>query len=463
MTRLNAVIVLHTNDIHGRIDGLARIATLVESIRAENSKTPVLYFDLGDVEEASVRLSNVTKGTGMHRLLSVAGCDAAAVGNAAPSRYGPVVLQEHAAAAAYPLLLANLRLPDGAPVPGAQPSVMIDVGPLRLGLIGVTSEMFGVYEESFGLRTPPVVPLIRELAAALRQDGADAVVLLSHMGLEEDREIAAAAPDLDLVLGGHSHNLLPEGEWVNGVPVAHAGQYAEHLGRVDLQWDGERLAVTRMQATPVGLDVEPSPTVMNEAAAIEVGVREMLDEVIGELAGPLDFAANRECGVANLAADMLRERMAADVGVVAAGQAFTGPLPAGPLHRGALWDVCPSTANPGAVALTGAQLSAFIARGLDPVFAADRPHGLRGQMRGLFHLSGACLRNGQLLVGDEPVQGEREYRVAATDWELEPYGEYAPESWGLKPAYETPTIMREALEAYIAAHSPLRVTMGRLG
>src|SRR5215216_5600378 len=89
-----------------------------------------------------------------------------------------------------------------------------------------------------------------------------------------------------------------------------------------------------------------------------------------ELSQPLDFASDRECGVGNLVADMLRERMGAEVGLVAIGQAFDGPLPGGPLKRMTLWEVCASPANPGAVTLTGAQLQALVARGVDPAFAA---------------------------------------------------------------------------------------------
>lgn len=114
-TQVQRFTILHTNDIHGRIEGLARVATLVERIRAERPDERVLYFDLGDVEEASVRLSSLTKGVAMHRLLSAAGCDAAAVGNGGPMRYGPQVLPDYAAVARYPLVVANLRLPEGSP------------------------------------------------------------------------------------------------------------------------------------------------------------------------------------------------------------------------------------------------------------------------------------------------------------------------------------------------------------
>lgn len=460
---MRTLTILHTNDIHGRVEGIARIAALVEQIRAAQPERAVLYVDAGDSEDTASRLSNLTKGAAMHRLLSAAGCDAATVGNAAPQRYGHLVLAEHAAAASYPLLLANLRLPDGAPVAGVQPSALRELGGVQLGLLGVTADMGGEYERWFGLKTPPLLPLIRELAAALRQDGAQIVVLLSHLGLAADRELAPELQgDVDIIIGAHTHDLLPAGERVGELLLAQAGEYAEHLGRIDLDWDGERLLAARATVLPVPETAEQAPGVLAEAAAIEAEAARFLDQVIGELTEPLDFATDRECGVANLMADMLRARMQAEVGLVAAGQVFTGPLPGGPLKRLALWDVCSTPANPGVATLSGAQLAELIARGSDPAFAAERPRPLRGAARGLFHLSGATLRGGQLLVGGEPIDPAREYRVAASDWEFESYGGYAPAEWALDVRYEIPTILREALEDYLAGHQPLHVPMGRL-
>ena len=455
-------IILHSNDIHGRIEGLARIATLIDEIRAANPAVPVIYLDGGDSEETSRRLSNLTKGVAMHHLLSAAGCAAAAVGNAGLPRYGVEVLAEYAAAASYPLLLANLRLDDGAPLPGAQPVVTLAVGDLRLGVIGLTADI-DTYSQFFGLSVWPALPLVRDLAAALRQDGADAVMVLSHMGLPADRELAAGLQDdVSLILGAHTHDLLPEGEWVGTVLVAQAGEYAEHLGRIDLAWDGEQLSVESVRVLPVPETTAPSAPVMAVAAAQEAAAEHFLEEMIGELAAPLDWAADRECGVGNFMADVLRERMGADVGLLSVGQAFSGPLPGGPLPRVALWDVCASPANPGVADLTGAQLLALVARGVDPAFAAEQPRPLRGQARGWLHLSGATVRAGRLLVGGVPVDPQRVYRVAATDWELDPYGGYHDESWDLHPRYDIPTILREAAEAYLAAHRPLLVAMGRI-
>jgi 2',3'-cyclic-nucleotide 2'-phosphodiesterase (5'-nucleotidase family) len=456
------LIILHTNDIHSRVEGLSRIATLVERIRAENRDVPVLYFDLGDSEDYSNRLSNLTKGAAMHRLLSAMGCDAVAVGNGAIPRYGPGVLKDHASASRYPHLLANLRLADDSFIPGTQPTTLLDLGTMWLGLIGVTVEMPS-YTRFFGLRAVPTLPLIRDLAIELRDEGADAVILLSHLGLAADRELAEELQeDVALIVGGHTHDLLPEGEWMGEVLLTQAGQYAEHLGRINLIWDGEKLSVMQAAVLSVTDTTPPSPRFLAEAEVIEAEVEQYLDEVIGELVVPLDFATDRECDVANLMADALRQRMEAEVGVLVAGQAFSGPLPAGPLRRATLWDVCPSPANPGVVTLTGSQLVELVARGLDPERAAERPNPLRGKARGLMHLSGAAMRDGRLLVTGQSVEPEREYRIAGSDFEFETIWGYTDSGWDLHPSYDVPTILREALEEYLANHSPVNVESGRL-
>ncbi len=453
-------ILLHTNDIHGRLDGLTGIATMVADIRAANPDTAVLFLDCGDSEDTSERLSNLTKGTSMHRLLRAAGCDAAAVGNAALLRYGEAVLPDHAAVARYPFVLANLRMADGSPLPGVQLTAMLRAGALRIGLIGLTAD-FDSYTHFFGLQLLPVEPLVRELAASLRQDGADVVVLLSHMGLARDRELAAQlGGDVDLIVGAHSHDLLPQGERIGDVVIAQAGKYAEHLGRLDLVWDGDQLSV---DASVIEVsDATPPAQVVRDAIVQVTGeVEHFLAEIVGELAQPLDFAFDRECGTGNLVADMLRARHDADLAVVAGGAAFDGPLPAGPLQRLQLWEACSSPANPGVVMMRADHIVSLVARGVDAAYASERTIQLRGAARGLFHFSGATYHNGELLVGGEPLNPDRLYRVAGTDWEFEEYGGYADAAWKLQPHYDVPVILREALEDYFSDTRPTLVTMGR--
>jgi len=457
---LRSLTILHTNDIHGREEGIARIATLVERIRAE-SPHPVVYLDAGDVEEPSRRLSNLTKGAAMHRLLTAAGCAAHTAGNATWMKYGPQEFPAHQAAAGYPILLANFRTPAGAGVPGVQDSVLLVADGITLGVIGVCEPM--MFDEfDFGLRAADEVSVVSEQAARLRLRGADVVLLLSHLGLVNDRQVAAGLVGVvDLIVGGHSHDLLPEGERVGGVSLAHAGSYAEHLGRIELSV-GDGVHVESIAVLPVPADTPLHPSVVAEMAAIELEVGALLDEVIGELVEPLELASDRECRIANWLADILRERMDAEVSLVCPGAAFVDSLAAGPLTRAALWDACSSPGNPGVTTLTGEQLLTVVRLGQDAEFAASTTRTLRGAARGFLHLSGAEVWSGALLVGGEPVEPERRYRVAGGDWELSHYGGYVEQEWRLEVSYHFPTILRDAIEEHLRAHPRVEPPESRL-
>ena len=419
------VTILHTNDLHGRVEQLARAATLVRRIRAE-TEHPVVYVDAGDLEETTNRLSNLTKGTAMQPILSAAGCQAACVGNAVWLRYGAQVLADHAAAAHYPLLLANL-----VPVQGVHATTTID----RVGFVGVTDAFrdFLTMGE-YGFEPLGEVETVRRHARDLRREGASLVVVLSHLGLGEmadrrglrmtDRELAAAlSGEIDLIVGGHSHDLLPHGEWVEGVLIAQAGGLGSHLGRVDV--DGGDL---RASVIPLDEGVAEDPEVLAAAELQERKLDAALNEVVTELAEPLD---------ASRIAEILRLRMGADVGLQTSGAAIDRPLPAGPLRRADLWEACHSTGNPGVVSMTGAQLVQVVERGADRAFQRTTAGPLRGRPRGPLHVA-----------GPDGIDPERGYLVAGTDWELEPYGGMVEESWRLRARYDFPVILREAVEEY---------------
>ena len=428
---MKRLVLLHTNDIHGRIDALARIATLVERIRADEPDAVVIYADAGDIEETTTRISNLTKGVAMHRLLSAAGCRVACVGNAAWLRYGPQVLADQAEAARYPLLLANLR-----PVPGTAGSALVD----GVGFVGVTDPFPEFLDAGFdyGVEALDIVDVVRRLAGELRAQGAEIVVCLSHLGLNafpggtepafSDRHLARALQgEVDVIVGAHTHDLLPEGEWVGEVLIAQAGEYGEHLGRIDVDSTVKRASVVR-----VSEDTTRHPAVLAELERAEADLDASLDEVLADLEQPLD---------ARWIAEMLRERMDAQIGLVTTANVLDRALPAGPLSRRDLWEACHSTANPAVVELTASQLSHLIRVGGDPEFQASTSRPLRGRPRGPLEVVGA----------PEAIDPSRTYIVAATDFELERYGGMVPEDWELRIRYDFPTIIREAIEERLSS------------
>ncbi|HEX4207570.1 MAG TPA: bifunctional UDP-sugar hydrolase/5'-nucleotidase [Ktedonobacteraceae bacterium] len=455
-------ILLHSNDLHGHVDALARIATLVKQIRTENPAIPILYLDAGDIEESVNRISNLTRGIGMHRLLSVAGCQAATIGNGGVLRYGFEVLADYHAIARYPLLMANIRQSDGSLPQGVQSTAILQAGTVKLGLIGITDNLFHAYTDRFGMFELPTLPLVQELASQLRKLGADTVILLSHMGLTRDRQLAVdLQEEVPLIIGAHSHDLLLDGERVGKVMVAQAGSFGHYLGQLDICWDGEQLHVERASVRAVSSEIVPDPAILAEIEKIEEEIAPYLNTIVGELAEPLEISSDRECKAANILADALRARMRADVGLAVA--ACAGPLKSGSLRRETLLEAFHLARKPCVTSMTGAQLRLVITRGQDRAFAATGSRALRCDKRGLLHLSGASIRSGQIFVGEHPLEEERIYRVAGGDQEISHYGGYVEKAWNLSISYETATTLSDAMEAYLAESGPLRVSVGRLG
>lgn len=270
---MQRLIILHSNDIHGAVEGLARIATLVEETRNQNPTTPVIYLDAGDSQDTSNHLSHETQGVAMHRLLRVAGCQGTVLGNKCMRRYGMGVVADYAAAAQFPILQANLRMPEGLPIPGTQTSAIVEAGTLQLGLIGLTTDAATFVDEHHLQAISPFM-IIDEQANQLRHAGVHGVVVLSHMGFGIDRVLAYQQHDnINLIIGGHSHILLEEGVRVKDVMIVQAGSHAEYLGRVDATWDGKRLHIEQATVLEVASTTPPHPRIMAEIRAIEAEIR----------------------------------------------------------------------------------------------------------------------------------------------------------------------------------------------
>ncbi len=414
--------ILHTNDIHGREDRIAQIATLVKREKA-SADHQVLYLDAGDVEENSVRLSSLTKGVAMHRLLSLATCDVATVGNGSWIRYGPQAVSEQAGVSAYPQVAANF-----AGIDGVVPSVLLGA----VGVFGLSAPMTGFGGDlDWGFERRDILESARAAARDLRARGADLVVLLSHLGLDDppeawdDRRIAPELQgDVDIIVGAHTHDLLADGEWIGSILVTQAGEFGEHLGRIEI--DGDSI-VASVEA--IGEDIALDPAVLEERERVEHELADWFAEELGSIDVPFDAA---------FVAEVMRVRMGAEIGLC--GHNVNHVLPPGVVTRGALWHASDSTGNPVAARLTGAQLTDLLERGNDPEFMAERPRVLRGSERGPVVAVG---------VPPEGLDPEREYLVAGTDWELEPFGGYALAEWGLVVTVDFPIIVREAVAEHL--------------
>jgi 2',3'-cyclic-nucleotide 2'-phosphodiesterase (5'-nucleotidase family) len=466
---MTQITILYTGDIHAHVDHLLRAAYLAEVQRYELSAVGrhSILLDAGDIEDRALIESDLSKGAAMFRLLRAAGYDASAIGNGAALSYGPQVLERIARESQLPLVCANMqsRGSQPRPLPGLTPTLVLACGPVRVGLIGLTSEMDGVYSQFYPVTMPDARTITRQRLHTLRQGGCQVVGVLSHLGYEHDIELARHIPGLDFIIGGHSHTMLKNPTDVDGVPVCHTGDYGQHLGRLDLSLD-EQGHITRWhgQVFRVPPEMPKHTTAANEWQAIQDEIQHMLREPVGHISDPLDIASDRACGIGQLLADALRARLRANAALCMTGHIQTG-LSAGTVTLGDLVRACRSPANAGLAQVTGAQIVEALEHGADPTVWQQKPHMTRGTMIGILQVSGLRYRltptappgervSDVHIIG-KPIDPDATYRIAATDYELIPQRGYFPNLAPEQITFDMPWVVREVLQQHLERFTPL--------
>ncbi|AKU18341.1 bifunctional metallophosphatase/5'-nucleotidase [Luteipulveratus mongoliensis] len=447
---MSTLELLHWNDIHGRYDALARLSTQANGIRKQ-ADHPVLLLDGGDVEEASVRVSALSYGAAGWRVLQACAVDAAVVGNGGMLRYGPGLLPRYADGLGSSPLVCNVSLDGEVPV-GASPSAMLKAGELSIGVIGATAWIPSY--AAFGLVRLGTAEAVLAEAQQLRADGADVVILLSHCGIDEDREVAAELVGaVDVIVGGHSHTLLPDGDREHGVPIAQAGQFGEHLGRVVLDIANGQVSIRSMNADAVPEETPVDPAVLTTVDRCERDLDAWLVEPVAQLPRGYGFSETGHSEVAALVAEALLAHTPGDFAAVLAAQC-EGPLDDGTVTRGQVWAATSSPGNPTTATLTGAQVRAMLTKAVSKDYISTVTRIFRGRPFGRLHLAGAAVDGEVITVGGEPLVDDRSYRVVGTDVELSTYGRLVGED----PDDLTilvPTIIPEFLEEYLTATYPV--------
>ncbi|MGI8586686.1 MAG: bifunctional metallophosphatase/5'-nucleotidase [Chloroflexia bacterium] len=467
--------LLHTNDLHGSVAGLARAAQLAREIRAECDAEgrACLWWDAGDVEEWTVRESAASQGAALWALLRAAGVDQATVGNGMLLTYGSGALAGAAAAFGKPVLLAGVtELGTGANPVGTAPFVLHDLGLLTLGVIGITVSIREYASLGFTVADPRAV--LETWLPRVRAAGADLVAVLSHCGSGRDKELAEHfGPSLAWIISAHDHEIYPEPIIVNGVPIGETGHRGAYLGRMDITLDREGVRELRGRLRPLDKSAPGDPAV--EAAWQEqIALHGSgLDRVVATLAAPAPLCYEAESPLANLLADAVRERTGADAAVILPGHLRRG-LNAGPVTVGDMIQVLGTPTHPAVVSLLGSQLRALLEWRLNPARMAWKPTPLRNKPAGQPAISGLRLtvddtappgsRVAVLSLADgTPVDPDATYSVASAYYDLhfgvlDELGPPRPTDLTLAAGP-----LGRTLTDYLAARSPVEVPgMGRV-
>ena len=232
-TMAGKTVILHTNDVHGAVEGYAYIAALKADYEAKGAE--VILVDAGDYSQGKTYVS-VTKGADAVTMMNAAGYDVVTLGNH-EFDYGYAQLKENMSKAKFKVVCADVFNEDGTPIFDASYTYTTKSG-VKVGFFGM---------ETPETQTKANPALIKGLTfatgdaftkaaadqvAALKD--ADVVICLAHLGIDAESapyrstDLYAAVKGIDFIIDGHSHSVMTKGE--KGEPIQSTGTAFANIG-----------------------------------------------------------------------------------------------------------------------------------------------------------------------------------------------------------------------------------------
>ncbi|MBU1345323.1 MAG: bifunctional metallophosphatase/5'-nucleotidase [Alphaproteobacteria bacterium] len=426
--------LLQLNDLHGYLEphpelvrtgggwrfeqlgGLARIASIFAEARAE-AKGAALTLDNGDTFHGSY-VALQSKGEALVPLMNALKIDAMTAHW--EFAYGPAGFATLAAQLDYPVLAANVfRKADGAPA--FEGRRVFERGGLNVGVIGLACPIVDkTMPPSFseGLRFEIGVEECRHHVTALRDEGVDLVVVLSHLGFPQDVQLAGDVDGIDVIVSGHTHNRMHEPALVNGAIIFQSGCHGAFVGRLDLEVEAGRVVSHHHVLIPVNDHWPEDPEMTGLIDAAMAPHRALLSEVVGRTTVPLHRYAMPSAPMDDVLLDAIAA--AADVEIAFSnGWRYGAPVAPGPVTLNDLYNIIPMNPPVSRVDLTGAAIRQMLEDNLERTFAADAYEQMGGYIKRCRGLTAFVKienpkgeRVDRLFVGDEPVDPERVYPCA---------------------------------------------------
>lgn len=335
MGRYKKLTILHSNDMHGdftaeKLDekltgGVSMLSGYVDKVRREEKNT--LYCIAGDMFRGSI-IDTEYKGLSTIEIMNALAPDVVTIGNH-ETDYGIGHLLFLEKCAKFPIINANLYIKSNF-ARLFQPYLIKEIDGMKILFIGVLTE-----EVMNQTKKEDIIGSFVDIHEAAREVGRicnayhatdiDLTVLLTHIGFEEDKRLAAEldpAWGVDIIIGGHSHTFIQQPEIVNGIAIVQAGTGTDQIGRFDIEVDTynnciesyEWKAVPIAEGCPRDADIE---NIIN-------GYKAQTDKKYGrpitrfkrELTHP---ARNMETELGGLVADIIKESLGVDIALFGSG------------------------------------------------------------------------------------------------------------------------------------------------
>jgi len=410
---------------YGKVGGFAHLATLVKKIRAQ--RPGALLLDSGDTWQGSAT-ALWTQGQDMIDACKLLGVDVMTAHwefTFGAERVKEALDKELKGKIDF--VAQNVKTADfGDPV--FEPYVIKTVNGVAVAIIGqafpytpIANPRYLIPEWSFGIQDDRMQKLVDEV----RGKGAQAVVVLSHNGMDVDLKMASRVTGIDAILGGHTHDAVPQPSVVKNAKgqtlVTNAGSNGKFLSVLDLDVKGGKVAGFQYRLLPVFSNLlEPDPAMAGYIQKVRAPYQQKLDEKLAVTEGLLYRRGNFNGTFDQLILDAMMEVKGAEIAFSPGFRWGTSLLPGDPITMERLMDQTAitypySTLNE----LTGEQIKAILEDVCDNLFNPDPYLQQGGDMVRVGGLTYTChpfetigKRITDMRLKGKPIDPAKKYKVA---------------------------------------------------
>ncbi|PVA10707.1 thiosulfohydrolase SoxB [Pelagivirga sediminicola] len=428
---------------YGRVGGLDRVATVINSIRAD--RPDALLLDGGDTWHGSYTCHH-TAGQDMVDVMNALKPDAMTFHW--EFTLGSDRVQEIVEGLPFAALGQNIFDAEwDEPAELFPPYKMFERGGTKIAVIGqafpympIANPGWMFPEYSFGIRDEHMQKMVDQV----RAEGAELVVCLSHNGFDVDKKMAGIVTGIDVILSGHTHDALPEPVLVGDTIIVASGSNGKFVSRVDLDVKDGRMMGFRHKLIPILSDViEPDKEMAQLIDDVRAPYEEALSEVIGKSDSLLYRRGNFNGTWDDVICDALRSEREADIALSPGVRWGPSILPGQDITREDLWNVT-SMSYPAAYRneMTGEYLHVVLEDVADNIFNPDPYYQQGGDMvrtGGLGYRIDITKPQGQrisemtLLKTGEKIDPAKTYQVAG--WASVNEGTEGPPIWDVVEAH----------------------------
>ncbi len=346
MKHLKKLTLLHSNDLHGDflvekindklIGGVSMLSGYVNKVRREEEN--VIYAVAGDMFQGSL-IDSEYRGISTIEIMNLLAPDVVTIGNHEVD-YGLAHLLFLEKCANFPIINANLYLKSNGKRLFNSHKIL-HIGGMKVLFIGILTEEVlqkTKLEKLIGtlVDVKAAADEVGRICDSYQTEDIDFTVLLTHIGIEADKELASMLDPrwgVDLIIGGHSHTLLEKPVEINGIPIVQAASGTDQVGRFDIMVDTDLNTIDSYtwQLIPVNPENCPEDEALKEViekyhTIMESKYNRILTRFAERYTHP---SRHQETQVGKIFADAFKESLGLDIMLEASGSlrnSYLGPV-----------------------------------------------------------------------------------------------------------------------------------------